>query len=210
MFATLPSTLDLAGFDFSPIQKNQFTHYFQLMSEWNRRINLTSIDERDYLTHHLLDSLSIMHDIQCERVLDMGTGAGLPGVVLAIANPHIEFTLIDARNKKIAFLNAVKSTLSLSNIHPVHSRVEDHRPPDKYECVVTRAFARLERIFRLARPVLCQNSRIIAMKGRLSDEEISELDHIGVHYEVKSVEVYGLNAQRHTVIMHNDQSRWQK
>ena len=210
MIKTLSSTLVQAGFEFSSAQINQFTHYFDLVSDWNRRINLTSIDEHNYLSHHLLDSLSIMDDIQGDRILDMGTGGGLPGVVLAIAIPQINVTLLDARNKKITFLNAVKAALSLPNIDPVHSRIEDHRPAMLYSCVVTRAFAQLDRISRLAQPVLAQNGRIIAMKGRISDEEINQLDHIGVHYEVKSVEVYGLDAQRHSVIIHKDQNLWQK
>ena len=210
MINDLSSTLGLAGFRFTSTQINQFDHYFKLLSDWNRRINLTSIDEDHYLSHHLLDSLSVLEDLHGDRVLDLGTGGGLPGVVLAVAKPQIQFTLLDARNKKITFLKAVKSALSLSNVDPVHSRVETHKPALKYSSVVTRAFASLDRIFRLAQPVLAQNGRIIAMKGRLSAEEIKHLDHIGVNYEVKSVEVYGLNAQRHSVIIYKDQSRWQK
>ena len=166
---------------------------------------MTSIDEDQYLTHHLLDSLSVLDYLHGDTILDMGTGGGLPGVVLAIANPEKQFTLLDARNKKILFIQAVKTALSLTNIYPVHCRVEDHRPALKYSTVVTRAFAQIDKIVQLAEPLLKQQGRIIAMKGRLSDEEMKQLDHIGLHYEVKSVEVYGLDAQRHVVTLFKDQ-----
>ena len=201
----LSTGLDLAGFSFTTTQKNQFDAYFKLLSDWNKRINLTAIDEDNYLTHHLLDSLTALQDIQGDTILDLGTGGGLPGVVLAIAKPEKKFTLLDARNKKIIFLQAVKNALLLSNIEPVHCRIEDHRPVAKYSTVISRAFARVDKIYRLAEPVLADNGRVIAMKGRLTDEEMKQLDHIRVNYEVKSVEVYGLDAQRHIITMYKNQ-----
>ena len=200
----LSKTLKQAGFSFEEHQTMQFEKYFDLLYDWNKRINLTSIDRGDYLTHHLLDSLCALEHIHGDEILDMGTGGGLPGVVLAIAQPQNNFTLLDARNKKILFLNAVKHALPLDNIDPVHSRVEAHQPKTKYATVITRAFAQIDKIFKLAAPVLKQDGRIIAMKGRLDPKEMKQLDHIGVHYEVKSVEVYGLDAQRHVVTMYKD------
>lgn len=204
MIKALSKTLGQAGFKFDEIQKKQFDAYFTLLSDWNKRINLTSIDEDNYLTHHLLDSLSVLDDIHGDTILDMGTGGGLPGVVLAIARPEKQFTLLDARNKKITFLNVVKTGLLLTNIEPVHVRVEDHLPTVRYSTVITRAFAQIDKIFHFAQPLLAPQGRIIAMKGRLSDQEMKQLDHIGVHYEVKSVEVHGLNAQRHIVTIYKD------
>ena len=122
MIKALSKTLGQAGFKFDEIQKKQFDAYFTLLSDWNKRINLTSIDEDNYLTHHLLDSLSVLDDIHGDTILDMGTGGGLPGVVLAIARPEKQFTLLDARNKKITFLNVVKTGLLLTNIEPVHAQ----------------------------------------------------------------------------------------
>ena len=194
MTKALSESLSRAGFNFEDDQVKQFEMYFDLLYDWNKRINLTSIDRDDYITHHLLDSLSALGHIYGADVLDMGTGGGLPGVVLAIAQPDKQFTLLDARNKKILFLNTVKNALPLANIEPLHSRVEAHQPEIKYATVVTRAFAQIDKIFKLASPVLRQDGRIIAMKGRLDPKELKQLDHIGVHYEVKSVEVYGLNA----------------
>lgn len=204
MIEALTKILDQAGYRFNQTQNTNFCHYFELLSHWNKRINLTSIDEDKYLTHHLLDSLSVSADLHGDTVLDMGTGGGLPGVILAITNPEKQFTLLDARNKKIAFLHEVKTALPLCNIKPVHSRVEKYRPSIKYRTVVARAFAQIDTIYRLARPVLAPQGRIIAMKGRLTDQEIAQLDHIAVHYEVKSVEVHGLHAQRHIVTIYED------
>jgi len=204
MNKALHEVLDQAGFGFHDEQITQFNDFFELLYEWNKRINLTAIDQQHYITHHLLDSLSVAGDIEGERVLDLGSGGGLPGVVLAIAQPQREFTLVDARNKKINFLKAVKTRLGLGNINPLHCRIEDHRPSLKYDTVVTRAFAQIGKIYRLAAPVLQASGRIVAMKGRLSNEEINQLEHIGVHYEVKSVEVYGLDAQRHIVSLYKD------
>lgn len=204
MLKNLSRVLQQAGYDFTENQNKQFNNYFNLLCDWNERINLTSIDVDKYHSHHLLDSLSVLMDIQGDTILDMGTGGGLPGVVLAIAQPEKNFTLLDARNKKIAFLRAVKTALPLVNIHPLHSRVEDHRPAQKYSTVITRAFAQIDKIFRLAEPILAQHGRIIAMKGRLSVQEMKLLERIGVHYEVKSVEVYGLDAQRHIVTLYKD------
>jgi len=204
MIKDISKTLELAGYGFDETQKKQFDDYFNLLSDWNKRINLTSIDEDKYLTHHLLDCLSVLEDIHGDTILDMGTGGGLPGVVLAIAQPEKQFTLLDARNKKIAFLKSVKMTLPLINIDPQHSRVEDHQPSLKYSAVITRAFAQIDKIFQLAHPVLAQHGRIIAMKGRLSAQEMKQLEHIGVHYEVKSVDVYGLDAKRHIVTLYKD------
>ena len=204
MNKALSKTLQQAGLGFEETQINQFEKYFDLLYTWNKRINLTSINQNDYITHHLLDSLSISQEIQGHDILDMGTGGGLPGVVLAIAQPQNNFTLLDARNKKILFLNTVKFALPLANINPLHSRVEIHQPKVKYSTVITRAFAQIDKIFQLATPVLLKHGRIIAMKGRLDSKEMKQLDHIGVNYEVKSVEVYGLDAQRHVVTMYKD------
>ncbi len=200
----LSESLDEAGYRFDQVQKKCFEAYFMQLYRWNKRINLTSVDEENYITHHLLDSLSVLEDLHGETILDMGTGAGLPGVVLAIAQPEKQFTLLDARKKKIMFVNAVKTALSLNNINAVHCRVEDHRTSLKYSTVVTRAFARIDKIFHLAQPHLEPHGRIIAMKGRLSAQEMNQLGHIGLHYEVKSVEVFGLDAHRNVVTIYKD------
>ena len=96
------AVLDQAGYDFDPRQIKQLEDYFQLLSHWNKRINLTAVKEQAYISHHLLDSLSIVDYLHGNTIMDMGTGGGLPGVVLAVAHTDKHFTLVDARNKKIS------------------------------------------------------------------------------------------------------------
>ena len=204
MIKNLSEELIEAGYDFDQKQILQLQHYADELLRWNKKINLTSIDEKDVLTLHLLDSLSIISELKGPNILDMGTGGGLPGIPLAIACSEHSFTLMDARNKKIQFLEFIKSILPLANIDPIHQRVEEHQPKLLYETVLARAFTSMERIYQLAKPLIASKGQIIAMKGRYPTEELKQLDHMQVNYEVKSVDVYGLDAHRHIVIIKND------
>ena len=192
-----------AGYDFNQQQIGQLQQYTNELSRWNKKINLTSVDQKDFYTYHLLDSLSVMGELKGAHILDMGTGSGLPGVPLAIVCIDKSFTLLDARNKKIQFLKFIKSTLALKNIYPIHQRVEEHRPQLLYDTVISRAFTSMDRIYQLAKPLIASKGRIIAMKGRNPVEELKQLDHMKVNYEVKSLAVFGLNAERHLVIIDN-------
>lgn len=199
--------LAAADYVLDNIRVGQLAQYAELLVHWNRHINLTAIDdEAQIITHHLLDSLSVLDALSGTNILDMGTGGGLPGVPLAIACEHKSFTLLDARNKKIQFLNQVRAQLKLDNIHPLHQRAETYRPWPLFDTVVVRAFAPLEKIFGMASPLCAKNGRILAMKGRHPGQECAQLDHMGVNYKVKSLEVSGLNAERHLVILENGQA----
>ncbi len=200
----LTQTLNNAGYRFDRHQVEQFQLYQTELFHWNKKINLTSINKQDFISHHLLDSLSVIDDLKGNRILDVGTGGGLPGVPLAIANPEKSFTLLDARNKKIQFLEHIKSKLRLVKIYPQHQRAEDYQPDSLYETVVTRAFSSLAVIYRLAKPLIADSGRMIVMKGRYPEQELSELHHMQVNYEVKSVAVFGLDAERHLIIIDNE------
>lgn len=147
------------------------------LARWNRAYNLTSIVDRNgMLTHHLLDSLSVAPHVAGETVADVGTGAGFPGLPLAIVDPQRRYTLIDSGNKKIRFVAHAARSLGLENVEPVHSRVEDLDPAVPFDTVVARAFAPLPRLLALVRPLCGPQTRVLAMKSVRLDEELLGLD----------------------------------
>lgn len=172
----LASGLKALELDLSLSQRRQLLDYLALLARWNKAYNLTAIDQpREMLARHLLDSLSILPWLTGNRIVDAGTGAGLPGVPLAIACPERHFTLVDGNGKKIRFLRQVRRELKLGNIEPVHARLEDLPPEDAPDSITARALAPLERLVAWHRPWLERGTRLFAMKGRLSEEECAEV-----------------------------------
>ena len=151
----------------------------QLLDElerWNRTYNLTAITKReDMVTHHLLDSLAIHADLQGSSIADVGTGAGFPGLPLAVLNPGRRFTLIDSAGKKIRFVNHAAHTLGLTNVEGVHSRVESMHPETPFDTVVTRAFAALPEMLEQVAPLCGPQTCVLAMKGKWPREELAAL-----------------------------------
>ena len=153
------------------------------------------------ITGHLLDSLAILPWVGEGRLLDAGTGAGLPGVPLAVANPRLDVTLLDSAGKKIRFLNHVRRELQLGNMTPVQERLESFMPELGFDVVVSRAFADLASFIRAAVHLLGPTTRLLAMKGRYPDAELRELPD-GVRVQsVEELSVPGLQQERHLVIM---------
>ncbi|VAW61638.1 16S rRNA (guanine(527)-N(7))-methyltransferase [hydrothermal vent metagenome] len=147
-------------------QKKLLT-YLQLMLKWNKAYNLTAIRDLDeMIIRHLLDSLSIMPYIKHSPVLDVGTGAGLPGIPLAICMPDCQFVLLDSNGKKTRFLAQAKIELGIENIDIIHSRIEDYKPSFSFEIVTCRAFAALNSILEQTQHLVTSSTRIMAMKGR--------------------------------------------
>ena len=139
----------------------------ELLAKWNRAYNLTAIRApRDMLVKHVLDSLAVTGHVQGERVLDVGTGGGFPGLPLALAWPDRAFTLLDAAAKKIRFVARAAETLGLANVRAVHERIEAHDAGPGYTTVTCRAFSDLASIVRLAGPAVAPRGRILALKGR--------------------------------------------
>ncbi len=173
----------------------------EMLARWNRAYNLTAIRDRaQMVTHHLLDSLAIAPWLGDGRVLDVGTGPGFPGLPLAILRPEQPFVLLDSNGKKIRFVRQVVAELGLTNVEPVQARVEGYRPPQPFDAVVSRAFSALAPFVEAACPLAAPGGRLLAMKGRLSEEELVELGD-DLRVESLPLRVPGLAAERHLVII---------
>jgi len=175
------------------------------LAHWNRSFNLTAITERrEMLTHHLLDSLSILPFLAGERVLDIGTGAGFPGLPLAIADPQRHFVLLDSNGKKIRFVAHAVRTLGLRNVEAVHARAgarDTVAVPGPFDTVVARACAPLPELLRLAEGYCGVGTRLLAMKGRRLAEERQGLP---AHWRIEAehdLHVPGLEGERHVVML---------
>jgi 16S rRNA (guanine527-N7)-methyltransferase len=183
-------------------QQQRLLDYVALLSRWNKAYNLTAIrDESQMVPRHLLDSLAIAPFISGQRLLDVGTGAGLPGVPLAILFPERAFHLLDSNGKKTRFLFQVKTALGLDNMVVHQARVETYRVTALYDAVLSRAFASLQDMVQACRHLLAPGGSFLAMKGALSSDE---LDALNQHYPQRTVfplHVPGLDEQRHLVVI---------
>ncbi len=175
-------------------QVEQLLDFIKLIEKWNKAYNLTAIRDREEMARlHILDSLAILAHIEGQRVIDIGTGAGLPGIPLAIFLPETRFTLLDSNAKKTRFVQQVVLELKLKNVEVVHSRVEDFHPEQAYDAVLTRAFASLPEIVKLTAHLQAKNGVLLAMKGQNLDEELAQ---IAVEKSVISVSVPGSGVER--------------
>ncbi len=192
----LSEGLKVMGLAMSDARREQMLDYLALLARWNRAYNLTAVDQPDQMVaRHLLDSLSILPWVVGERIMDSGTGAGLPGVVLAVACPDRHFILVDSNGKKIRFVRQVRRALSLTNIEPMQARLEelDLDPPP--ETVTARALAPLGRLIRWHAPWLEQGARLLAMKAELTENELDEVPD-AYNVEIVELEVPGIDARR--------------
>ena len=198
----LESGMDRLGLDAASDTVDKLLTYMALLKEWSGTYNLVAPRERDFLlTRHLLDSLSIARWLQKGSLLDVGTGAGLPGLPLAIINPGMEVSLIDSAGKKIRFIRHVGRTLNLGNIHPMLKRIKDMDETGTYANITSRAFASLKDFTEAVRSCADQSTRLLAMKGVYPRKELEELpDWVNVQ-SVEPLTVPYLHAERHLVLM---------
>ena len=144
------------------------------LERWNRTYNLTAITKReDMLTHHLLDSLAVQADLHGTSIADVGTGAGFPGLPLAVLNPERRFKLIDSAGKKIRFVSHAAHALGLTNVEGLHTRVESLKPEKPFDTVVTRAFASIPEMLEKVSPLCGPDTHVLAMKGKWPREELA-------------------------------------
>jgi len=175
--------------------------YLTLLQKWNRAYNLTAIKNRDdMITRHVLDSLAIAPFIQGKNLLDVGAGAGLPGVPLAINNPDLQVVLLDSNGKKVRFMQEVKRALKLDNIEVIESRVEQYHPVSLFDTITSRAFSDLNQMLNWTNHLLDPHGIWVAMKGRYPE---AELQAVKLPFKVHDYTVPGLEGERCCVIIHN-------
>jgi 16S rRNA (guanine527-N7)-methyltransferase len=191
------------GLDVSPAQREQLMDYLGLMFKWNSVYNLTSLrDPMQMVTHHLLDSLAAVPAFgQAHNVLDVGSGGGLPGIVLAIVRPDMKVSMIDTVHKKTAFLTQVKAELGLANVTVYTMRVEQLTVSEKFDVITSRAFADLSDFVNWSSHLLAEGGRYIALKGVAPEEERQRLPDDWRVTGVEPLQVPRLGAERHLVFI---------
>lgn len=197
----LEAGLSALGVSFDDSQVDRLLRFLLLLQKWGDTYNLTAIrDPRSAVDLHLMDSLLVLpHLGGATRILDVGTGAGLPGIPLAIMCPDSRFVLLDRSAKKIRFVRQAVLELGLANVDAVSSRVEAFKPRDGFfDAILARAFASLAAIRQLSSGLLAPDGHILALKGRFPEEELSELGSAEV--EVRPLHLPGISVDRHLVI----------
>ena len=185
MKAKLENLLAQAEIQLTDLQKDQLIQLVQLLHKWNKAYNLTSVrDPQEMLVKHILDSIVVSPYLQGDRFIDVGTGPGLPGLPLAIINPTKQFVLLDSLGKRISFIRNAVRELGLTNVEPVLSRVEEYQPEQKFDGVLSRAFASLKDMTYWCHHLPKQDGYFYALKGIYHEDEVQELDK---KFEVKDV-----------------------
>ena len=201
----LEAGMQQMGVEYSSEQRDMLLAYLQLLMTWNRAYNLTAIrDPREMIKLHLLDSLAVLPHLSGKRLIDVGTGAGLPGIPLAIMCPERDFTLLDSNGKKTRFLFQARCDLGLSNLKEINSRVESHRPEVPYDAVLSRAFTSVADMVNKCSHLLSPEGLFLAMKGKFPQSELSE---VGKDYKVNAshtLQVPGVDGERHLIVISRD------
>lgn len=193
------------GLELSTDVQQQLLNFIRLLAKWNKVYNLTAIREPvEMVSKHLLDSLAILPFLQSGEIIDIGTGAGLPGIPLALARPNDRFTLLDSNSKKTRFVTQAVMELGIGNVTVVQSRAEAFKPAHPYDVVIARAFAGITQLLRQIQTLCAPGARVIAMKGQYPE---GELEGWPAGFRCESIEkiaVPGLQAERHVVLIRYD------
>jgi 16S rRNA (guanine527-N7)-methyltransferase len=190
------------GLNVTPDAQQRMLDYLTLVEKWNKAYNLTAVREpAKMLTHHLLDSLSVLPHLRGDRLLDVGSGAGLPGIPLALARPEWQLTLLDSSHKKTTFLRQAVIELGLANVDVVCDRVETWQSPRLFDTVMSRAFSDLPEFLALAGKLCAKTGVVVAMKGVYPHEELAQVPKNFQLCNVVPLNVPGLGAERHAAIL---------
>ncbi len=190
------------GLELAPDTLRKLIEFARLLGKWNRTYNLTAIrEESRIVSHHLLDSLALALYLKHGRILDVGSGGGFPGMPLALVRPRLQFTLIDSSQKKTAFLRQAAAELVLENVSVICERVESWRSSEPFDWIVSRAFAELSGLIRAASHLLAPGGVIAAMKGVHPEQEVAKLPAGFRVRDIIRLEVPGVEAERHLVIV---------
>lgn len=193
--------LQAMNIELAPPIRQKLLVFLEFLEKWNHTYNLTAVrDPEQMIPRHLLDSLSVLPYLQGARALDIGTGAGLPGLPLAMARPDMNFTLLDSNTKKTRFVTQAVHELGLKNVHIEAVRVEKFQPPEKFDTLLARAFASIPDMLAASQHLCAPLGRFLLMKGVFPQEELAAITN-GYQTEVKVLRIPGLDAERHLVIL---------
>ena len=200
--STIEKTLGRLEQSFPDDGAVKYATLLEQLERWNKKVNLTAIrDREEMITSHLLDSLVARPLLHGTRILDVGTGAGFPGLPLAISEPERTFELVDGNNKKIMFVQHIVSLLGLNNVKAVKARTEDYAPDERFDTVIARAVGPLAQLVNIAGHHVGEDGVFVALKGRYPAEELEELPERW-EYVVEKLNVPGLDqGSRHAVTM---------
>ncbi len=192
--------------DFPPGAAEKLAALLTELDKWNRRVNLTAIrDPDEMITGHVLDSLVARPLLAGTRILDVGTGAGFPGLPLALVEPQRQFTLLDSNRKKIMFVQHVAGLLDLDNVAAVKGRGEDYAPGQRFDTVIARALAALPRLVEIAGHHVREDGVFVALKGRYPAEELEQMSGEPWSHVVTELRVPGLQqGSRHAVLLRRE------
>ena len=195
--AQLEKGMQILGFENIPQIISKLLIYKELLMKWNNSFNLTSVKNTEIVTHHFLDCLAVIPFINSSRLLDVGTGAGLPGIVIAIVNPDIKVSLIDKVGKKIAFIKRIVAELEIRNIETYHNRVELLTSEEKFDGIISRAFSNMEVFIKSTKHLIKSQGVWYGMKSKkiLDDEMIN----INDPWTLEKLDVPFLQAERYLV-----------
>lgn len=199
--AQLEKGMQILGFENIPQIISKLLIYKELLIKWNNSFNLTSVKNTEIVTHHFLDCLAVIPFINSSTLLDVGTGAGLPGIVIAIVNPDIKVSLIDKVGKKITFIKRVIAELEIKNIETYHDRVELLTSEEKYDGIISRAFSNMEVFIKSTKHLIKSQGVWYGMKSKkiLDDEMIN----INDPWALEKLDIPFLQAERYLVKVSN-------
>ncbi|QIA77328.1 16S rRNA (guanine(527)-N(7))-methyltransferase RsmG [Rodentibacter caecimuris] len=198
----LDNLLAQAEIQLSEIQKQKLIDLVNLLDKWNKAYNLTSVrDPNEMLVKHILDSIVVSSYLQGDRFIDVGTGPGLPGLPLAIVNPDKQFVLLDSLGKRISFIRNAVRELKLTNVIPILSRVEEYQSEEKFDGVLSRAFASLKDMTDWCGHLPKENGYFYALKGIYQEDEVKAMDKRYTIQHVVELHVPELVGERHLIIL---------
>jgi 16S rRNA (guanine527-N7)-methyltransferase len=200
--ADLASGIALLGLELPADAQERLTAYLALLAKWNRTYNLTAVrDEQEMVAYHVLDSLAVLDHLPGDSLADIGSGAGLPGIPLAIARPQWRVAVVESNGKKAAFLDQCKIELGLNNVEVVPRRVEAWRPDRPFEVVISRALSDLALFVRLTAHLLAPEGSIAAMKGVFPEAEIGQLPPDFAVSQTIALHVPRVDGARHLILL---------
>ncbi len=197
LLAKLYLGIEQLGLTITEVNAEKLMQYMQLLIKWNKVFNLTAITEpNEIITHHILDSLSIIAFLHGTRLLDVGSGAGFPGLPCALIKEQVQVVLLDSNGKKTRFLTQAAAELGIHNVEIVQNRIEKYQPAFCFDCITARAYSSIENILQVTKKLLCHDGELLIMKGAYPQAELQNLPN---RAKVHRLIIPFLDERRHLV-----------